>query len=144
MAYATNGGTYVGGASLWITNTGTKEQQEAAWDFVKFASQADTQAFWSANTGYYPTRKGSYELKEMKDALAKYPQFQVAIDQLRATEPSIPTAGAVVPTFVGTRSEIEAAIDNFLTGKVPTAKAALDDAVKKSNDKLDEYNSTVK
>ncbi len=138
------GGTYIGGASLWITDQGTKEQQEAAWDFIKFAIQADTQAFWSSNTGYYPIRKASYDTKEMKDVLAKYPQFQVAIDQIRDTPPGPATSGAVFGTFVATRQEIEGAIDNFLKGKYPTAKAALDDAAKKANEKLDEYNSTVK
>lgn len=138
------GGTYIGGASLWITDQGTKEQQEAAWDFIKFAIQADTQAFWSANTGYYPIRKSSYQLQEMKDVLTKYPQFQVAIDQIRDTPPGPATSGAVFGTFVATRQEIQAAIDNFLKGKYSTSKDALDDAAKKSNEKLEEYNSTVK
>src|SRR5262249_3520302 len=75
--------TVVGGASLWITTTGTKEQQEGAWDFVKFALTPETQAFWSSNTGYYPVVRKAYEQPLMKDALVKYPQFQVALDQLR-------------------------------------------------------------
>lgn len=33
-----SGGVIIGGASLWITNTGSAEQQAGAWDFVKFAS----------------------------------------------------------------------------------------------------------
>ena len=138
------GGTYIGGASLWITDQGSKEQQDGGWEFLKFAIQADTQAFWSSNTGYYPIRKAAYELKDMKDALAKYPQFQVAIDQIRDTKASVATSGAIFGTFVTTRQEVESAIDNFLTGKAPSAKAALDDAAKKANDKLEEYNSTVK
>ncbi len=138
------GGVVIGGASLWITSTGSKEQQEGAWDFVKFAAQPETQAFWSANTGYYPIRKAAYNVQDMKDALTKYPQFQTAVDQLRATEASPATAGAVFGTFVSTRQNIEAAMESFMTGKTATAKAALDDAAKKSNDQLDEYNSTVK
>ena len=31
-----------------------------------------------------------------------------------------------------------------MTGKIASAKAALDQAVSQANDKLDEYNSTVK
>ncbi len=138
------GGVIIGGASLWITNTGTPEQQAASWDFVKWTAQPEIQAFWSANTGYYPIRKASYNVQEMKDALAKFPQFQTAVDQLRATEASPATAGAVFGTFVATRTNIQGAMDQFMTGKFPTAKAALDDAAKKSNDALDEYNSTVK
>jgi len=77
----------------------------------------------------------------MKDTLAKYPQFGVAVEQLRATEESFPTQGAVFGTFLQTRLAIEAAMEQFITGKMD-AKAALDDAANKSNDTLDEYNST--
>jgi sn-glycerol 3-phosphate transport system substrate-binding protein len=136
------GGVIIGGASLWITDQGTPEQQAAAWDFVKWTSNPEVQASWSSNTGYYPIRKAAYDVQEMKDTLAKYPQFGVAVEQLRATEPSFPTQGAVFGTFLQTRLAIEAAMEQFITGKTADAKAALTDAVNKSNDTLDEYNST--
>jgi sn-glycerol 3-phosphate transport system substrate-binding protein len=136
------GGVIIGGASLWITDQGTPEQQAGAWDFVKWTSNPEVQAFWSSNTGYYPIRKAAYDVQEMKDALAKYPQFGVAVEQLRATEPSFPTQGAVFGTFVQTRLAIEASMEQFMSGSVADAKAALDDAANKSNDALEEYNST--
>ena len=138
------GGVIIGGASLWITNTGTPEQQAASFEFAKFVALPETQAFFASNTGYYPTRKAAYNVQDMKDALAKYPQFQTAVDELRATEASPATSGAVFGTFVGTRQNIEAAMEQFMTGKASNAKSALDDAARKSNDTLDEYNSTVK
>jgi sn-glycerol 3-phosphate transport system substrate-binding protein len=134
----------IGGASLWIANTGTPEQQAGTWDFVKFAAQPDLQAFWSSNTGYYPIRKAAYEVQEMQEALHKYPQFRVAIEQLRATEPSPATAGAVFGTFTPAHDTIQAAMEQFRTGKIASAKAALDQAASQANDKLEEYNSTVK
>jgi len=136
------GGVIIGGASLWITDQGTPEQQAGAWDFVKWTSSPEVQASWSSGTGYYPIRKAAYDVQEMKDTLAKYPQFGVAVEQLRATEPSFPTQGAVFGTFLQTRLAIEAAMEQFMTGAVPDAKTALDDAANKSNDALDEYNST--
>ncbi|MDQ2807674.1 MAG: ABC transporter substrate-binding protein [Chloroflexota bacterium] len=139
-----SGGVIIGGASLWITDQGTPEQQQGAWEFVKFTAQPDTQAFFASNTGYYPTRKAAYDQPEMKAALAKYPQFQIAVDQLRATTAGPATAGAVFGTFAGTRPLVEGAMEQFLLGKFDSAKAALDDAASKANDKLDEYNSTVK
>ena len=138
------GGVIIGGASLWITDQGSADQQQGAWEFVKFTAQPETQAFFASNTGYYPTRKAAYNVQSMKDALAKYPQFQVAVDQLRATPASKPTAGAVFGTFVGTRVLVEGAMEDFLLGKTATAKAALDAAASKANDTLTEYNSTVK
>jgi sn-glycerol 3-phosphate transport system substrate-binding protein len=138
------GGVIIGGASLWITNTGTPQQQAGAWDFVKFAAQPAIQAFWSSNTGYYPIRKAAYDVQEMQETLTKYPQFRVAIEQLRATEPSPATAGAVFGTFTPARDAIQAAMEQFMTGKIASAKAALDQAANQANDKLDEYNSTLK
>ncbi len=136
------GGVIIGGASLWITDQGTPEQQAAAWDFVKWTSTPEVQAKWSSDTGYYPIRKAAYDVQVMKDTLAQYPQFGVAVEQLHATEPSFPTQGAVFGTFLQTRLAIEAAMEEFISGKVPDAKTALDDAANKSNDALEEYNST--
>src|SRR5690349_17758831 len=103
------GGVIIGGASLWITDQGTAEQQAGAWDFVKFTAQPEQQAFFASNTGYYPTRKAAYALPEMQAALSKYPQFQTAVDELRSTPPSKATAGAVFGTFAGTRVLVEGA-----------------------------------
>lgn len=137
------GGVIIGGASLWITDQGTPEQQQAAWEFVKFVASPETQAFFASNTGYYPTRKAAYEQQEMKDALAKYPQFQKAVDELRSTQASEATQGAVFGTFAGTRPLVEGAMEQFLLGTFSTAKEALDDAASKANENLQEYNSTV-
>jgi len=138
------GGVIIGGASLWITTTGSADEQAGAWDFVKFTARPEIQAFFSSNTGYYPTRKAAYAQPEMKDALAKFPQFQVAVDELRATAASPATAGAVFGTFVKARGNVQAALEQFLSGKFPTAQAALDDAARKSSAELAEYNALTK
>jgi sn-glycerol 3-phosphate transport system substrate-binding protein len=137
------GKTIVGGASLWITNTGTPEQQEGSWDFVKWALTPEVQAFWSANTGYYPVVRASYELPDMQAALAKYPQFQIAIDQIRLTDITDANTAHISGTFVSMRQDVIQAMDEYFTGKFATAQEALDAAVIKSNDLLQEYNSTV-
>ena len=138
------GRTIIGGASLWVTNQGDKVQQDGAWDFIKFAVKTETQAFWSANTGYYPVRRSAYDQPEMKEALQKYPQFQVAIDQIRSAPEDVFNSGCISGTFVPMRQEVQKAMDAFWSGKTATAQAALDEAVKKANEQLDEYNATVK
>jgi len=80
----------------------------------------------------------------MKDALALYPQFQVAIDELRSTKASAATQGGVIGTFVKTRTNIQSAMEQFITGKTPTAAQALGDAARKSTSELEDYNSTAK
>lgn len=138
------GGVIIGGASLWITDQGSADQQQGAWEFVKFTAQPEIQAYFASSTGYYPTRKAAYDQPDMKAALAKYPQFQVAVDELHATEASYPTQGAVFGTFAGTRVLVEGAMEQFMLGKAASAKAALDDAASKAQGNLDEYNSTLK
>ncbi|MDQ6695300.1 MAG: ABC transporter substrate-binding protein [Chloroflexota bacterium] len=137
------GGVIIGGASLWITDQGTADQQEGAWQFAKFVAQPETQSFFASNTGYYPTRRAAYDQPEMKAAIAKYPQFQVAVDELHRSPKTPATAGAVFGTFAGTRILVEGAMEQFLLGQSASAQAALDAAAGKANDNLDEYNSTV-
>ncbi|NTV04731.1 ABC transporter substrate-binding protein, partial [bacterium] len=125
------GGVIIGGASLWITDQGTPEQQAGAWDFVKWTTSPEVQASWSSSTGYYPIRLAAYDVQEMKDTLAKYPQFGVAVEQLRATEASFATQGAVFGTFLQARLAIgEADVIVFLvdaaTGPVPGDEDAAD------------------
>jgi sn-glycerol 3-phosphate transport system substrate-binding protein len=138
------GGVIIGGASVWITTQGSAADQAGAWEMVKFLAQPDSQAFFASNTGYYPTRKASYNEQTMKDALTKYPQFQVAIDQLHNSPASPATAGAVFGSFSGSRQNVEAAMEQYMNGNSPSAQQALGDAAKKENDRLEEYNSTVK
>lgn len=137
------GRTIIGGASLWVTNTGKPEEQEGAWDFVKYTLKPETQAQWAASTGYDPIRRAAYEQQVMKDALKKYPQFQVAIDQIRSAPADAFNAGGVSGTFVPTRQAIQKAMDEFWTGKASSAAAALEGAVELMNEQLEEYNSTV-
>ena len=79
----------------------------------------------------------------MKEALVKYPQFKVAIEQIRSAPASNFNAGVISGTFVPMRQEVQIAMDAFWSGKAATAQAALDETVAKCNEQLEEYNSTV-
>lgn len=137
------GRTIVGGASLWVTNTNSPEAQEGAWDFVKWSVQPEVQAFWAANTGYYPVRLASYELPEMQTALVEFPQFQVAIDSIRSGEISDANSAHISGTFVSMRQNVITAMDDFFSGRVASAQQALDRAAQDATEFLEEYNSTV-
>ncbi len=137
------GRNIIGGASLWVTNQGTSVQQQGAWDFIKFALQPEMQAYWSTNTGYIPVRLSTYRLADMNATLTKYPQLEDAVNQIRAAPTTYPDAGCVAGTLLNERMDVQQAIDGYLTGKVSTAQAALDQAVQKSNAALTEYNSAL-
>ena len=77
------GGVIIGGASLWITDQGTTDQQQGAWEFVKFiASPKSRRSSPRTPATTQPARRPTIE-QVMKDALAKYPQFQKAVDELQ-------------------------------------------------------------
>ncbi|MFD2611356.1 ABC transporter substrate-binding protein [Paenibacillus gansuensis] len=138
----TDGGVVVGGASLWILNNKPEEEQKAAWEFIKYLAEPKTQAVWHINSGYFPINKKAYDEQNVKDNLAKYPQFQTAIDQLHSTKLTPATQGAVMGVFPEARQTVEDAMEQAFTGTKDTQKA-LDDAAKAITEKIQTYNKTV-
>ncbi|MEF2968273.1 ABC transporter substrate-binding protein [Paenibacillus sp. M1] len=136
------GGVVVGGASLWILNNKPEAEQKAAWEFIKFLAQPETQAKWHISTGYFPITKQAYDEQIVKENLDKYPQFQTAIDQLHASKPSQATQGAVMGVFPEARQIVEGAIEEVLGGSKPV-KQALDAAAEAITGKISNYNKTV-
>lgn len=138
----TDGGVVVGGASLWVLNNKSEEEQQAAWEFIKYLAEPATQAKWHIASGYFPINKLAYEEQIVKDNLVKYPQFQTAIDQLHATKLSPATQGAVMGVFPEARQLVEGAMEEVFTGAKDTKKA-LDDAASAITEKIATYNKTV-
>lgn len=135
-------GTIIGGASLWIMKDHPQREQDAAWEFIKFATSPEQQAQWHIATGYYPIRKAAYDVAVAKEFRAKYPQFDTAVQQLHASPLNRATQGALFGTFVQARQEIAAAIESVLAGQA-TAKAALDKAAAKVSEDIATYNRSV-
>jgi len=71
-AGAVSQGSMIQGTNLAIFDTGdiTKEQKDAAIDFVKFLIRADNQVFWATKSGYQPVVKSAYETQEWIDYVA--------------------------------------------------------------------------
>lgn len=135
------GGVSIGGASLWVMDKEDKVKQQASWEFLKFMVSPEEQAYWNANTGYFPVNKKAYDLKAVKDNLVKYPQFQTAIDQLHASSPE--SSGALLGIFPEARAATETNIESMLAGQ-QSPQEALDNAAKTVNTAIDKYNRTNK
>ena len=75
-------GSPTGGGNFYIFKKSTPQQQDAAFQFVKWITQPERAALWSMETGYAGVSEAAYKT----DALAKYgrdfPQALVARDQL--------------------------------------------------------------
>jgi sn-glycerol 3-phosphate transport system substrate-binding protein len=135
-------GTIIGGASLWITNLRPTEEQQAAWEFVKFMSSAESQAYWHIQTGYYPINSKGYNQPDDVAWRAQYPQFQVAIDQLHIAPLNNVTAGGLIGVFPEARQTVETAIESCFTGTT-TCEDALNTAAQSVTQSIQDYNDTI-
>ncbi len=137
------GGPAIGGASLWIDGPGHADaEKRASWEFVKFLTAPAQQATWHTGTGYFPVNAKALDDPKDKAWLAKYPQFQTAIDELHATKPSVATAGCLLGVMPQARKGVETAIEQTISGS-KTAQQALTDAAKEIQPAIDSYNSSV-
>jgi len=131
------------GRALWIVKSRPKEEQEAAWKFIKWLMEPEQQAEWYAGSGYLPVNVKAFDMPAAKEIETKYPQFKT-VAQLYLAAPSNPAhLGPVLGPFNDIRIEIvRRAIEEMLVGgKDPVA--AINDAAKKANDLLADYNRRV-
>ena len=64
-------------------NNEDEAKKAATWEFVKFlVVSPESQAYWNAQTGYFPVTVKAHEEPVFRENLEKYPQFGTAIDQL--------------------------------------------------------------
>jgi len=131
------GGVSIGGASLWALNNNDPKKARATWEFIKFLVSAESQAYWNAQTGYFPVTTDAHEEQVFKDNIAKYPQFETAIDQLHDSSPEY--VGALLSVFPEARATVESQIESLLNGdqNVDETVSSMAEAINKS---IEEYN----
>ncbi len=136
------GGIIVGGAAMWILSGRPAQEQQGAWQFLKYATQPQVQAQWSADTGYFPVRLSAWNMEPAATLHALYPQFTVARDQLVASPVNLATAGALLGPFAQVRESVENAFEQVLVGG-KTPRDALDGAVEEANRAIRRYNRSI-
>jgi sn-glycerol 3-phosphate transport system substrate-binding protein len=134
-----DGGNIIGGASLYIMKSRPAAEQQAAWEFVKYAMTPAVQGQWQSDTGYYPIVKGAYDTGPSKEWATKYPQFLTAITQIRESPQNRNTNGAVLGVMPQARQRTQKMIESVLLGQA-TSQAALDAAVADINKAIETYN----
>lgn len=132
-------GVPIGGASLWITNSVSDEEQAAAWDFVKYAVSKESQALWASSTGYYSVNKEAYDLDLLKKDLEKTPQKLVAVNEIKDTQKTAATSGAIVGVFPELRKVMTDSMEKVYVGKEKIDKI-IDKMVKESDRIVKRYN----
>jgi len=133
------GGVSIGGGSLWMLNTGDEARQNASWEFVKYMISPDVQAFWNAQTGYFPITVATHEVEAFKENLAMYPQFGTAIEQLHATKPEF--AGALLSVFPEARALVEQYTERLINGEL-SVEDTVTNLARDINSAIEIYNLT--
>ena len=98
---------------------------------------------WHIKTGYVPITKASYDMTRKSGFYDKNPGRDAAVMQLTNKEPTANSKGLRFGNFVQGRTVIEEELEAAFQGK-KTAKAALDDAVKRGNEILRQFETANK
>jgi sn-glycerol 3-phosphate transport system substrate-binding protein len=136
------GGTGITSYGLWILNARPKEEQEAAWKFIKWLMEPEQQAEWFAGSGYLPVSRSSVDLPAAQDMMSRYPLFKTALD-LYLNAPATPAA---LMAALGPVKQVDEAVyrgvEEMLAGNkdpqqaLKDAAAAADEAIKQYNQRL--------
>lgn len=124
-------GAQVGGNSIYITNKIPEEEQEGAWEFLKYLASPEVQARWAAATGYFPITEAANDVDVLKETYEEYPQMLTAVE-VNANTPAEPaTSGPLSDLGEEFRTIVETAQEKVYEGEDP--KTALDEAAEKIN-----------
>jgi len=134
-------GIIVGGASLWVSGSATREQQEAAGEFLAWLTSAEQQANWHRETGYLPIQQGGIEQLERDGWFRQNPGHKVAIDQLVSSKDSPATNGARIRPFSTVRTIIAEAYPDIRDGDIDTEVERLSDRIERQ---LENYSKNKK
>ena len=132
-------GALIGGAALWMVDSGDDVRTAATWDFLTYLVGAQVQSEWAVATGYVPNRTDALDLEPYKGTVAADPRFAVAYQQLLDTPDGPTSAGPVVGPLRQIRSVLATAVAAVFNGDDVTA--ALDAAAEQANGLIADYNA---
>ena len=133
----------IGGASLWVMSGRKADEYKGVAKFLSFLSRPEIQMEWHTKTGYVPITKAAYEMTRKSGFYDKNPGRDMAIRQLTNKEPTANSRGLRFGNFVQGRTVIEEEMEGAIAGR-KSAKQALDDAVRRGNDILRQFEAANK
>lgn len=138
-------GVIIGGGSLWLLDSGDEETNLAAWEFMKFVADQETQAQWHKDTGYFSVRVEAEDDPDLISFWETAPNFRTAVEQLASTrtevngETNYAVLGGRAGPFPAIRQLVVEAYGRVLDdGQSP--QEALDNAAERATRELQEYN----
>ena len=133
------GGVSIGGGSLWALNNNDPVRLAATWRFIEFMISPESQAYWNAQTGYFPVTTAAAEEEVYKQNMEQYPQFQTAIDQLHDTDAAY--TGSLLSVFPEARAKVEEITERVIMGELEP-EAAVEQLAAQINEAITIYNLT--
>ena len=133
----------IGGASLWVMGGKKANEYKGVAKFLGFLSQPEIQMDWHTGTGYVPITMAAADMTAKSGFYAKNPGRDVAVKQLTLKAPTANSKGLRFGNFVQGRTVIEEEMEAVFSGK-KEVKVALDDAVKRGNEILRQFEAANK
>ena len=107
-----------------------------------FLGNTDNMVSWHKTTGYYPIRYSSIDKLKEEGWFDQNPRFLVAFDQLTQTKVDYASGGALLGTFLETRTIIEQAAQSVIDGG-EDPMSALQNAKAQADQTLADYNDLL-
>jgi len=132
----------IAGGAWFMTNTGTPEQQAAAWDFMKWWNKPDTQVQWNLEGSYLPFSMAAAKDARLIDAWKNDVAgrwLAISYDQLlTGVDPKFP--GPVMGPYEQFREAMRKSLEALVfNGQAPATAVA--DAASQTTAALKQYNS---
>lgn len=124
----------IGGANLYMMDTGSEEQQEAAWEFLTWITSDELGAEFAAATGYMAPRESSLETETLQTRFEELPEARITYDQMA----SHGHPRTLVPFWGDVHAQLTELTEKVLLDD-QDAQASLDAAVFEANRLLDVY-----
>jgi multiple sugar transport system substrate-binding protein len=106
------------GTNVGIFRHSSPEKQKVAWEFIKFFSSPEINAYWAIHTGYVPVRRSAVESESFKKYLEKDSTSMAAISQIEYA-----TFEPRSPAWYEMRDHLAKAIENTLRGQMKVDEA---------------------
>jgi len=133
----------IGGGAWYLTNGGTKAQQAASWDFMKWFNSTPQQVQWALAGSGLPVVQSAVDdpqLQEKWNTTLAGKWNKVAFGVLQNVDTDFP--GPLIGDYKTTRESIRGAYERVLLGD-GQVQPAIDEADKKITAAAQEYKKTV-
>jgi sn-glycerol 3-phosphate transport system substrate-binding protein len=136
------GGIEPGGSGVYISKRVPALDQAAAWEYLSYICNTQSQATWAAGTGYIPVRKSSAQTSTVQHLWTTDPGYKVAYNEINNGVNTPATQGSVIGPYADVRTDVVNAEISMYTNGV-SAAAAVKAASASVDSTISNYNSRL-